>query len=375
MATARAAGYDLTAYQLRRWHREGLLNRPRQQALGRGRGTVSLYPPGTRERLLAICRLHRAHRSLRELRWLLWWERCDVPAEWGRQALLTEARIARDQLGSMVTEGTLTDEAEQVLASASTARLPLKSMRWTRKRVGTKNFGWFIESLFLAGTGRGEDLLDEDIDVLERGLGIDRARSDRLPSGQPWLTGDPRADLVTMATLFKVDDLAASLDSLDDAELMTAREEAKAFLVFVAALGRVVRTGFDRWAYGFGLFGTWVEDVAQDPAGQRRLLLLWLAFRRTELRENMRAAISQAEKVAEAERALQMVEALREAVPAVGKAITVRDVVRASFDPSERRLLQERIARLRENHGAEIDSFLAGWPAPASAEGVTQVFD
>lgn len=372
LETARAAGYDVTAYQVRRWHRAGLLEPPRQQALGRGRGTVSLYRAGTRERLLAICRLHHAHRSLRELRWLLWWERCDVPAEWARQSLLAEARAVREQLDALVTDGALTEEAEQVLEAASTARLPTKSMRWARKRVGAKDFGWFVESLFLAGAGRGKDLLNEDIEVLERGLGLDRARSDRLPSGQPWLTGDPRADLVTMAKLFHPGELVAGLDELDDAELVAAREEAKAFLVFVATVGRVVRTGFDRWAYGFGMFGTWVEDVARDPASQRRLLLVWLAFRRTELRDNMRAAISQAKEVAEAERALQMVEALREAVPALGKAITVREVVRASFDPSARAHLQQRIACLRDSHAAEIDSFLAVWSASALPPGVAQ---
>ncbi len=62
----------------------------------------------------------------------------------------------------------------------------------------------------------------------------------------------------------------------------------------------------------------------------------------------MRAAISQAEEVAETEPTLQMVEALREAVPAVGKAITMREVVRASFDPSARAPLQERIVCPRE---------------------------
>jgi hypothetical protein len=55
---AQQQGYNVSAIQLARWHRAGLLPRPTQQPRTETRGTYSLYPPGTGAQLLVLCSLH-----------------------------------------------------------------------------------------------------------------------------------------------------------------------------------------------------------------------------------------------------------------------------------------------------------------------------
>src|SRR5438034_7454182 len=72
---AAASGFRVTKTQLARWHRAGLLARPvRRQGLGRGKGTVSIYPPGTGKQLLSLVAIHSRERRLPFVAWKLWWE-------------------------------------------------------------------------------------------------------------------------------------------------------------------------------------------------------------------------------------------------------------------------------------------------------------
>ena len=71
---AAAVGYGVTPLQLARWHRAGLLPKPRQHPLGRGRGTETRYPPGTLLQVVALCRLREEERRLDRLAFQLWWE-------------------------------------------------------------------------------------------------------------------------------------------------------------------------------------------------------------------------------------------------------------------------------------------------------------
>ena len=51
------AGIVVSARQLQRWDKSDLLPRPRRRALGRGKGTQSLYPLSARAQLIELCRL------------------------------------------------------------------------------------------------------------------------------------------------------------------------------------------------------------------------------------------------------------------------------------------------------------------------------
>src|SRR5260370_8260751 len=89
-------GFPVTKTELTRWHRAGLLPRPQRRSLGRGRGMVSIYPPGTTDQLLALCTIHRSEKRLPYVAWRLWWEGYNVPLS-AIRGFLEGARTHRHQ--------------------------------------------------------------------------------------------------------------------------------------------------------------------------------------------------------------------------------------------------------------------------------------
>jgi DNA-binding transcriptional MerR regulator len=61
----------VSAHQIERWHKAGLLPSPRHRGLGRGRGSVSAYPAGTVSQVRVILRLLERHRNLEKVAVLL----------------------------------------------------------------------------------------------------------------------------------------------------------------------------------------------------------------------------------------------------------------------------------------------------------------
>ncbi len=68
----RSAGFRISNAQLERWHKSGLIDRPQKEYLGRGRGTVSRYPPFAPTQTLAVAFLRRHCRDLELVGWYLW---------------------------------------------------------------------------------------------------------------------------------------------------------------------------------------------------------------------------------------------------------------------------------------------------------------
>jgi hypothetical protein len=101
LQAAREADCQVSADQLARWHRAGLLPRPRQQALGRGRGTVTLYPAGTSAQVIALCRIKSQHRNLNRAAFQLWWEGFGVDEAQVRAPLLKAAAEVNGVLRSL----------------------------------------------------------------------------------------------------------------------------------------------------------------------------------------------------------------------------------------------------------------------------------
>jgi hypothetical protein len=73
LALAKAAGFEPTRNQMIRWHKRGLLPRPKvRYRLGR-RGGESMYPPGTSSLFLDVCGLEATRTSIDTVGWELWW--------------------------------------------------------------------------------------------------------------------------------------------------------------------------------------------------------------------------------------------------------------------------------------------------------------
>jgi hypothetical protein len=73
IAYASGLGYLVTPTQMVRWHRAGLLPRPSQRPLGRGRGTMTTYPLGTAAQVVALCQIRDDERRLDRVAFRLWW--------------------------------------------------------------------------------------------------------------------------------------------------------------------------------------------------------------------------------------------------------------------------------------------------------------
>lgn len=77
------AGLPFRSGKLERWRRDGLLPRVAQEALGRGLGSRTRYPPGTARQAVEIERLFRTKRKLAFVGWELWWRGFEVdPRHW-----------------------------------------------------------------------------------------------------------------------------------------------------------------------------------------------------------------------------------------------------------------------------------------------------
>src|SRR5262245_48303612 len=127
IAIAAAHGYAVSKRQLAEWHRAGLLPEP-EQVHGERRGSTSLYPPGTAERLLALCGCKQRYRHhLGDVAWCLWWQGGDLPMQFVRGPL---ARMVAKWRGG---RHELTAEA---VAQAKRASVGPKLSRLARTIIG-----------------------------------------------------------------------------------------------------------------------------------------------------------------------------------------------------------------------------------------------
>lgn len=195
-------GHRITKDQLVRWHRADLLPRPRQVSRGR-QGSEIYYPAGTGVQLLDLLKLKERYRPLATIRWGLWWLGYPVPDHWAREFIEKQSREMLKTYGEFITpEGELTEKANAALDKAPTAEIAVGTMRRARRRVGVEDFDFFMQDLLLVGSGNVDVVKDEDLELLEHGMAMDRARKDNLATlGGPWLTTDIREDFTNISKL------------------------------------------------------------------------------------------------------------------------------------------------------------------------------
>lgn len=192
LTLAQAHGYAVSAQQLARWHRAGLLPRPRQLAQGKARGTQTLYPAGTGKQLLRLCELHTNERRLSYLAWQLWWDSYPVDIDLIRSMLhattlrLTEqvrsfiALQASEQQAGEEGQEDMLDRIERLAA----ARLDYKPLRRARKRTGKEHFPTFMRILIEIASGSfsgyttDSGLYDErermtELRIIAKGMGFE----------------------------------------------------------------------------------------------------------------------------------------------------------------------------------------------------------
>ena len=127
LAFARSAGWELSRPQLERRHRAGVIGRPQQVALGRGAGTVSTYPAGTKQQLVAALELQREHRSLSAVLWKMWIVGHDVSVPAIRSQLLEVADLHDRAAEWSKARG---------FGQNPLSNLALRTLRWIVRRFG-----------------------------------------------------------------------------------------------------------------------------------------------------------------------------------------------------------------------------------------------
>ena len=361
IARTKAGGYDVTMDQLTRWHRRGLLPKPRQVSLGR-KGSELRFPAGTSERLLELLRLKNLNRSLAKVGWGLWWGGYEVPDRLAREYITKLIQTNRRLLGQLVTEdGELTEKAHDALDKA-TGELPTGTVRRARRRVGKEDFEFFMQSLLLVAGGHTDLVKTEDLEMLEHGMAIDHARTDPLVStGEPWLKGDVRVDFENIVNLNNSIFLLDMLDQSSDAALRQARDQAKAFMSVVINVGTMVQPA-GASAFGYGAFAQDFSELSTQPDGQAYLTVGLLAAGRAGYQQGIDQTTSQLDQSEVGVRKHQIFLELRAAVPGLGSVITDHRLGASMKNAAANERLQADIRASRAAWGPEIDAFFAGHP-------------
>jgi hypothetical protein len=363
LEAASDAGYPISAAQLGRFHRAGLIPSPTIRSLGRGLGTESRFPPGSAARLIRVAQVHAETHRLADVAWRLWWEdggEIPTSARASLQEIAASVDAQRVWLARVLADSaTGTEEGLQPLdklyADAERGPLP-EPLAELRRNVGRENFAAVFHGLAAAAVGHPQDTgrSNAEIDRLLKNA----FRLDREPQDQ---AGSEPLDIESFAEIAAAHS-ASELAAADSAELDRAREDMRALVAFVTAGAALL----DHFAgRGTPTLGTASRVLSVDGPHQQMLLLLGgLALRTSvELRaglEQMRLAL--APQAIAASQMYELLGQLREHVPALAEALSdarLGETLRTGEAPAA---THDEIRRVRNEDPGPLDAFFAAHP-------------
>lgn len=300
LARAREAGHRPSTAQIARWHRAGLLRRPRQRPLGRGKGTETVYAFGTGDQLVALCEIHFREkvRRLADIGWRLWWRGFTVDDEYWRPELKAAAANCDHAINALTEpidadetdERDLTDDALDQIDALSERRSKNRLFRQLRKRVGRKSLPTFVRLALLTAVGAFNGFNDPsrathekdvqiDKDVLARGFAINRAQKNAFPNVNYSLEGnvDEVSGALAEISQARKSTFTKVLRDIPDGDLFQARNELWHLILKITAIGHVLeqssgkRSAWDRIIRKIAL--------TTDTNLQAIVFLLWLVVR------------------------------------------------------------------------------------------------
>ena len=286
LTVAASKNYTVSLRQLERWRKQDLLPRPRTIPLGRPRGTCSVYPPGTDQQLLAVCRLYAKKRNAHHVRWHLWMEGYPIPLPVIRTTLdaLVLAPMRKLQKATGHEDGF--DVAEALAGRALPSLGRSKRGRALRKRLNDNDadvqsaMTLFFGLLFGAeDLSFQADLLEEEVgelspaQILLRTLGLERAQTDRIGDEGPWLQSDVAETFqdASEKRVFSLEELGLALEQASREELEQVREMSSLYVWGLQVMVPQLEARF-----GPGALGLTVEheELSSDDPLRRGLLLL-----------------------------------------------------------------------------------------------------
>jgi len=300
---ARVRGKPVSPTQLARWHREGYLPKPTRRGLGRGRGTVSIYPPGTREQLLALCDFLSKERDAEKVAWRMWWAGYPVTSSFARTwleraAQMWEAYVAalrEERTPEQIEYGLLPDGAYDELERAADARLRRPFMRHLRTRTGRDNVSVVFHVILqmAAGLFTGfsthsavEDGEKSEQQIMTEAFGLDQlARSGLIPANAN-IVGDFEGAVRSFGELVATARPSQALEQVSDAGLVQARADLQTIATALQSFCQMFEQELGRrTAVLAGDLDRAIEDLS--PIDQALWVLLWLTFRTRGLGERL----------------------------------------------------------------------------------------
>jgi hypothetical protein len=385
---ARVRGRPVSPTQLARWHREGYLPTPKHKGLGRGRGTVSIYPAGTREQLRALCAFLSRERDAEKVAWRMWWAGYDVAEKYVRDSLEREAadwgramQQLRELLGrTSTTESEAADSGElpeaffDFLDQMSSRRIPKVAFAQARKRIGRERFATFMRLLIEVSTGTFTGYTvdavtgtaDEERQLTEAALGVTRGRTDRLADAGPWLTGDTEDALRDINRLVQQHPPGFGIETATLEELARTRDEVKAFVAMLVGWSAVFEQMFGRGAFGLTAFQPIFQD--QRPQDQAMWVLLWRTLRMADVGAAMDLLLPVAQQWQQSiQPVIAATQQLREEVPATAALLDPKQIGRGLRNKHEEARRLAALRQVREENAEELDAYFAKHPEVTSA--------
>lgn len=258
----RERGVVVTAAQLARWRRQGLMTDAIQCGAGRGAGSITYISVRQLERAIAILQSLSHSRNFDSVRWSLWINGGGIAAEHWRRQLL----VAAEQFDSCVSmfkdilDDDDDDKLEHMFLGLFAAPIKIPFFVQMRKRLGRDRFGAFFYEIMRIGAGEFDDLAaspdPNDIDrrrttkIMDAGLGLTKARMSHIPAIGPVIAGDYAPTLSAMSDLFASKTMTQAIRDMSDDAMEQAKAEWFALLRILAAGSTALEAQFGRGAFG-----------------------------------------------------------------------------------------------------------------------------
>jgi hypothetical protein len=277
--------------QLVRWHRAGLLPRPRQLPLKGTRGTCSLYPSGTSEQLLLLCEFRTTERRFSHLAWQLWLVGYPVDLHLIRaqlaQATLRLAHWRRRfaDFKQAIHEKDTSGEALDLIEHYAVGDLHFQPLRRSRKRTGRQHFSTFLRLLTKLATELGSETTVHydkcewlfDLRILALGLGLEKRFVQKKDLLEYYLVQVLMPQLHWLFRQLQEVGWEQLLESVTDFDLLQTRDELCTWLMRFSN-ARYYR---DRLPDDYPSFDLNVPDIFRSlsTTDQALVLVSWVALR------------------------------------------------------------------------------------------------
>jgi hypothetical protein len=332
-------GYVVTAPQLARWHRAGLLPRPRQQPLGRGRGTETVYPPGTAAQVVALCQIKDDERRLGRVAFRLWWEGFDV-----------DLGLIRNQLVSAMEPLEI-----EVRKRAAKGRSPLEG--GLRRSLGQQRVEAITATMRQAASTNSAPPAKVSWEAMEAWPPtLDDVAAMLGEAAAARIAGTPVATLIADAS---------------DGDLVAARDRTRAMVALLRNAAAPMA-----WLYGksgsvFRMVDRLMDTMTpSDHLGMVAAMLAFTPFMRSEV-----LAVLDAGTQPPLAQQLRQILAIRDQVPGATGVLTPMAIRALLRDKEAAGRYRPRIEEFLTEHREKIDAVLAAMQSelPSSAADAMRV--